>query len=129
MDFLTNFMERLTKQSGSPAARTFNRQTRKIDRISVNNPETLGRYQVLPVNSAVTEFPFISGRVRQISLPRRRMDESGQEQAYIDPHIGSGASLAQDQVRADADHRNKGTADAQDLQERDTLLPLVRYGQ
>ena len=82
MDFLTNFMERLTKQSGSPAARTFNRQTRKIDRISVNNPETLGRYQVLPINSAVTEFPFISGRVRQISLPRRRMDESGQEQAY-----------------------------------------------
>ena len=82
MDFLTNFMERLTKQSGSPAARTFNRQTRKIDRISVNNPETLGRYQVLPINSAVTEFPFISGRVRQISLPRRRMDESGEEQNY-----------------------------------------------
>jgi len=82
MDFLTNFMERLTKQSGSPATRTFNRQTRKIDRISVNNPETLGRYQVLPINSAVTEFPFISGRVRQISLPRRRMDESGEEQNY-----------------------------------------------
>ena len=60
MDFLTNFMERLTKQSGSPTARTFNRQTRKIDRISVNNPETLGRYQILPINSAVTEFPFIS---------------------------------------------------------------------
>lgn len=82
MDFLTNFMERLTKQSGSPAARTFNRQTRKLDKISVNNPETLGRYQVLPINSAVTQFPFISGRIRQISLPRRRMDESGQEQAY-----------------------------------------------
>ena len=82
MDFLTNFMERLTKQSGSPATRTFNRLTRKIDRISVNNPETLGRYQVLPINSAVTEFPFISGRVRQISLPRRRMDESGEEQNY-----------------------------------------------
>jgi hypothetical protein len=82
MDFLTNFMERLTKQSGAPSNRVFNRQTRKIDRISVNNPETLGRYQVLPINSAVTEFPYVKGQVRQISLPRRRMDESGQEQPY-----------------------------------------------
>ena len=82
MDFLTNFMERLTKQSGSPAARTFNRQTRKIERVQVNNPETLGRYQVLPINSVVTDFPFISGKVRQILMPRRRLDESGEEQYY-----------------------------------------------
>lgn len=82
MDFLTNFMERLTKQSASPSSRTFTRQTRKIDRVNVNNPETLGRYQVLPINSVITEFPFVSGQVRQINMPRRRVDESGEEQIY-----------------------------------------------
>ena len=80
---LNNFMERLTRQSGStPTVRTFNRQTRKIEKLSINNPEKLGRYQVLPFNYAVTDFPFITGRVKQISLPRRRMDETGEEQAY-----------------------------------------------
>ena len=79
---LTNFMERLTKQSGSPTNRVFSRQTRKIDRVQVNNPETLGRYQVLPLNYAVTDFPFIKARVNQVRVPRRRVDESGEIQEY-----------------------------------------------
>jgi len=79
---VSNFMERLAKQTSSPNARVFNRQTRKIEKLSLNHPSNLGRYQVLPFNSEVINYPFISGMVRQINIPRKTTDQSGQENVY-----------------------------------------------
>ena len=79
-----DFMSKLSKQTsnGNQKSRVFNYQTRKIEKLSLNHPEHLGRYQVIPFNNVVTNFPYLSGQVKQINLPRKTIDQSGQESVY-----------------------------------------------
>lgn len=79
-----DFMSKLKKQTGkNQGARNFTRQTRKIEKLSLNNPNTLGRYQVFPILSSVLDFPFISGKVKQIKVPRKMIDQAtGEETQY-----------------------------------------------
>ena len=79
-----DFMSKLKKQTGkNQSVRNFTRQTRKIEKLSLNNPNTLGRYQVFPILSSVVDFPFISGKVKQIKVPRTMKDQAtGEETQY-----------------------------------------------
>ena len=79
---VSDFMEKLAKQTSSPAARTFSRPNRKIEKLSLNHPANLGRYQVIPFVSDVTDFPFVSGSVKQINIPRKNVDQSGNVNQY-----------------------------------------------
>ena len=76
-----DFMSKLKKQTGkNQSVRNFTRQTRKIEKLSLNNPNTLGRYQVFPILSSVVDFPFISGKVKQIKVPRTMKDQATGEE-------------------------------------------------
>lgn len=79
---ISDFMEKLAKQTSSPNARTFSRPTRKIEKLSLNHPSNLGRYQVIPFVSDVTDFPFVSGPVKQVNIPRKNVDQSGTVNQY-----------------------------------------------
>ena len=81
-----DFMSKLSKQtsSGHQKARVFNYQTRKLEKLSLNHPDNLGRYQVIPINNVTIggNFPYISGRVKQINMPRKTTGQDGQESVY-----------------------------------------------
>ena len=77
-----SFLEKL--QSVSPASRkkTFEKK-RTIDKVFLNYKGNFGKYQILPLNSVVSEFPFVSLLgTREINIPRKNMASDGTESVY-----------------------------------------------
>ena len=77
-----SFLEKL--QSVSPASRkkTFEKK-RTIDKVFLNYKGNFGKYQILPLNSIVSEFPFVSLLgTREINIPRKNMASDGTESVY-----------------------------------------------
>jgi len=81
---VNDFMAKLAKQTTSPMARNAaaRSQTRRLEKVSLNFIGNLGRYQVIPMVSEVTDFPYVSGNVRQVNIPRKTTGADGSEQSY-----------------------------------------------
>ena len=81
---VNDFMAKLAKQTTSPMARNAaaRSQTRRLEKVSLNFIGNLGRYQVIPMVSEVTDFPYVSGTVRQINIPRKTTGPDGNETTY-----------------------------------------------
>ena len=63
-------MSKLKKQTGkNQSVKKFFKIRQERLKLSLNNPNTLGRYQVFPILSSVIDFPFISGKVKRIGYP------------------------------------------------------------
>ena len=84
---VNSFLEQLSKMS--PKSRNFNsggakREINKlVEKVYVNNPNTFGRYQVLPMNSVVTDYPYVQlNSVREISIPKKNISSDGVETPY-----------------------------------------------
>lgn len=75
-----DFMERLSKQT-SPVTRNETKKTRSIEKVSLNFPGNFGRYSVLPINSSVTDLPYVTlFDTYEVNIPRKFVDnETGQE--------------------------------------------------
>lgn len=67
-----------------PAAKNFTREkSRQIEKISLNFGGNEGRYQILPMESAITGFPFVVlQKTREICIPRKNVAADGTEKEY-----------------------------------------------
>lgn len=81
---VNDFMSKLAANSGSAMAKNRNnQQNRVIEKISLNFEGNFGRYQVLPINDVVTDFPYVVLRgTREICIPRKSVQPDGSEQTY-----------------------------------------------
>lgn len=77
---VNDFVSRLSQNM--PGSRTFEKQ-RKLDKVYLNAPTNFGRYQVLPLPSLVTGFPFVElPNTREINIPRKNIKSDGTENIY-----------------------------------------------
>jgi len=77
-----NFLERLQEISPAKGKKNFVKR-RTIDKVFCNFPGNYGKYQLLPMNDVVTNFPFVSlTGTREINMPRKNMAADGTEKVY-----------------------------------------------
>lgn len=77
-----SFLEKLQSLSPSNKKRNFEKK-RMIERVYLSAPTNMGRYQILPIPSVISGFPYVSlANTREISMPRRNVTADGQEQNY-----------------------------------------------
>ena len=68
--------------SPSNRKKTFEKK-RVIERVYLSAPTNMGRYQILPIPSVVSDFTYVSmPNTREISMPRRSVAPDGTEQSY-----------------------------------------------
>jgi hypothetical protein len=79
---VNSFLEKL--QSMSPATKKQNLVNRRIlDKVFTNFKGNYGRYQILPMNSVVSDFPFVTlMNTREIHIPRRNQATDGTVKDY-----------------------------------------------
>lgn len=82
MSKVEEFMSRLN--SSIPAAKNFSSEkVRSVEKISLNFSGNEGRYQILPLNNAITDFPYVVlTKTREICIPRRNVSADGTEREY-----------------------------------------------
>ena len=80
---IEDFMQKLSAQTASASmSRTeFKERPRNlIEKIPLSFAGNFGRYQVCPINSKITDFPFVAlPDTREISIPRKFVQEDGKE--------------------------------------------------
>jgi hypothetical protein len=79
-----NFMKQLSAQTAPVASKgTFKPRERVLEKISLNFEGNFGMYQVLPVNSTITDYPFVKlFGTREILVPRKNVAQDGTESIY-----------------------------------------------
>lgn len=78
-----DFMEKLSKQTAPMAKNATKKENRVLEKISLNYEGNFGRYQVFPVDSVITDYPFVTlFDTREICVPRKNVSADGQENAY-----------------------------------------------
>lgn len=78
-----NVNEFLSKIGGSSNNRVNFEKQRKIEKIYLSVKEKQGRYQVLPIPSVVTNFPFVElPKTREVNMPRKNVHPDGTESTY-----------------------------------------------
>ena len=77
---VNDFVSKLEKNT--PSAKNFEKQ-RRLEKVYLNAPVNFGRYQILPLPSLVTGYPYVDlPRTREINLPRKNMKSDGTELVY-----------------------------------------------
>lgn len=77
-----DFLEKLAMQAPKPKEE-FKQKNRALEKIYLNFPGNFGRYQVLPMDSVITDFPFQTlFNTREINIPRKNMAADGTENVY-----------------------------------------------
>jgi hypothetical protein len=57
--------------------------TKSVEKISLNFPGNFGRYQILPLDSVVTDYPYVTlFNTREIAIPRKQVGADGTETPY-----------------------------------------------
>lgn len=78
-DFLAKLAQKTPKVKDENAAG----KNRKLEKVYLNYPGNLGRYQILPMDSVVTDFPFVTlFDTREINVPRKNISADGQISTY-----------------------------------------------
>lgn len=82
MSKVEEFMAQLDKSI--PAARNFSSEKlRAVEKISLNFSGNEGRYQILPLTNAITNFPYVVlTKTREICIPRKNVSADGTEKEY-----------------------------------------------
>jgi len=84
MTSVEDFMSKLSAQT-MPAGKQkeFKEKKRMIEKISLNFEGNFGRYQVLPMDNVVTDYPFVSLRnTREICIPKKMTAQDGTENVF-----------------------------------------------
>lgn len=83
MSSVDAFLEKLQGMSPtSRGSRTFE-QKRAIEKIWCSFPGAFGKYQLLPINSTINNFPLkVLHNTREINIPRKNLDKDGTETTY-----------------------------------------------
>lgn len=79
-----NFMKQLSAQTApAPSKGTFKPRERVLEKISLNYEGNFGMYQILPVNSVIIDYPFVTlPGTREIMVPRKNIAQDGTESIY-----------------------------------------------
>lgn len=83
---INNFLGMMSEQTASSSISKSNVEREKtVEKISLNFEGNHGRYQVLPLNNVVTDYPFVKmDNTREICIPRTFTNKEGQQQRYQD---------------------------------------------
>ncbi len=66
----------MTRNNSQPKAKTF-------EKIALNFPGNYGRYQILPIYSAITNYPYVTlFNTREVCIPRKQVAADGTETTY-----------------------------------------------
>lgn len=77
-----DFLEKLAMQTPKPKEE-FKQKNRALEKIYLNFPGNFGRYQILPMDNVVTDFPFQTlFNTREINIPRKNLAADGSENVY-----------------------------------------------
>lgn len=77
-----DFLAKLS-QSAPKAKEDFKSKSRTLEKIYLNFPGNFGRYQILPMDNVVTDFPFVTlFGTREICIPRKNLASDGTENIY-----------------------------------------------
>ena len=78
-----DFMAKLAAQTAPMTKSSNQTKNRTIEKISLNFPGNYGRYQILPIDSAITDYPYVTLlNTREICIPRKQVSADGTEQDY-----------------------------------------------
>lgn len=78
-----DFMAKLAAQTAPMTKSNNQTNNRVIEKISLNFPGNFGRYQVLPMDSVVTDYPYVTlFNTREICIPRKQVAVDGTETDY-----------------------------------------------
>lgn len=82
MENIEQFLKQLGQQNPVRNNKPFEKR-RTIEKLYTNSPSNYGRYQVFPMDSVITSFPFIGLKnTREICMPRKNISSDGQETVY-----------------------------------------------
>lgn len=77
-----DFLKRLEQQAPSRTNRNFEKR-RTIEKVYCNTAQNFGRYMIFPMESVITEDPFVYLEgTREINIPRKNISSDGQETVY-----------------------------------------------
>lgn len=77
-----NFMDRLHVMSASSKKKAPVKRN-LIDKIFCNFKGNFGKYQIIPMNSVITDFPYVTlFNTREINIPRKNIASDGTESVY-----------------------------------------------
>jgi len=84
MSKVEDFMAKLAAQTAPMQKNTQPRaNTKSVEKISLNFPGNFGRYQILPLDSVVTDYPYVTlFNTREIAIPRKQVGADGTETPY-----------------------------------------------
>ena len=84
MSKVEDFMAKLAAQTAPMQKNTQPRvNTKSVEKISLNFPGNFGRYQILPLDSVVTDYPYVTlFNTREIAIPRKQVSADGTETPY-----------------------------------------------
>lgn len=77
-----DFLEKLAAQAPK-AKEEFKPKNRVLEKVYLNYPGNFGRYQILPMDNVVTDFPFQTlFNTREVNIPRKNLAADGSENIY-----------------------------------------------
>ena len=77
-----SFLEKLQSMTPGNKKKVFEKK-RTIDKTFCSYPGAFGKYQILPISSSVSGFPFVTlPNTREINIPRKNIAADGTESVY-----------------------------------------------
>lgn len=81
MNKVENFMAQLSAQQAPMMKKSQKTNEKKLEKIALNFPGNFGRYQILPVDNIVTDYPFVTlFNTYEICMPRTYKAADGTEE-------------------------------------------------
>lgn len=80
---LNAFLEKLQSMSPTNASKKVFEKKRTATKIYCSTPAAFGKYQLLPINSTISGFPYVTlANTREIALPRKNVNAAGEMSNY-----------------------------------------------
>ena len=77
------FLEKLQSMSPTNSKKKIFEKKRTIEKIFCSYPGAFGKYQLLPISSTISGYPFVAlPNTREISIPRKNLGSDGTETVY-----------------------------------------------
>lgn len=77
-----SFLEKISAMKPVTKKQNFEKK-RQIEKVFCNFKGNFGKYQLLPMNSTISDFPYVSlSGTREIRMPRKNMAADGSENVY-----------------------------------------------
>lgn len=77
-----SFLEKISQIKPMTKSKNFEKK-KQIEKVFCNFKGNLGKYQLLPMNSTVSDFPYVTLMgTREVRMPRKNMGSDGTESVY-----------------------------------------------